>query len=233
MPKTVSIILPCYRPPLHWAQNLANVLLHLQEQLQASYSFEIILVNDGSDLEKSDIQILEQACSSFHLINIFPNQGKGNAVRIGALQAKGNILITTDIDFPYTIENFVSILHAVDTGADISWVVRGEDYYREIPLVRKWLSKLLQKFIEIGFNIPYSDTQGGLKGFNTTGKQALLATITPRYLYDLELIILGTKQRLKLAPIEGHLREKIKMSSMPIRIMLQELSSLLKIRFFH
>lgn len=233
MPKTVSIILPCYRPPLHWAQNLISVFKLLQEQIQPSFSLEIILVNDGSVLDKKDLQSIEEAIPLFKLVNVFPNQGKGNAVRIGALQSTADILLVTDIDFPYTIPNVITILKTIEAGADISWVVRSENYYKKIPLARKWLSKILQKIVKIAFHIPYSDTQGGLKGFNSKGKQVLLSTITPRYLYDLELIILGTRSQLKLVPIEGHLRDKIKMSSMTIRIMLQELSSLIKIRFSH
>lgn len=231
MPEIVSLMLPCYLPPVDWASHLVEVLDLIGQQLPAKYSLEIILVNDGSKLRHQDLDLLKNNFPGLIYIQSKQNHGKGHAVRLGAAAATGKFLIVTDIDVPYSLANFFSILQALEAGADISWVVRSPEYYHHIPKMRTFLSKLLQKIIQWSFHTPYSDTQGGLKGFSEKGKKILLETSIPRYLYDLELIILGHRKMARLHPIVGQLRKEINMSGMPLRNMLQELISLFVIRF--
>lgn len=225
----ISIILPCYRPLDEWEKNVVQHFRQICIHFHGRYQFELILVNDGSALSTSAIESLFNQIEFFNYISLPENTGKGNALREGALAAKGQWTILTDIDFPYTIQNLYQAIECLEQGADIAWVVRDPSYYKSVPAFRKILSRLLQTIISFGFKMPYRDTQGGLKGLSVRGKKMLQATHTPRYLYDLELIYQAYKNNLVLTPFVGQLRKNISFPSIPFSVLIAEFFSLLRL----
>ena len=159
----LSIILPCYNPADGWLQNIEQNFISLSKQFN---HFELIIVNDGST-KNFLLKEVEDLFSKYPKIKILAhskNCGKGYALREGVEAASGEIIIYTDIDFPYTQESFFKIYAAlINQNADVAIGIRGEEYYTHLPKTRVRISKLLRWFIKKFLRIPTDDTQCGLK----------------------------------------------------------------------
>lgn len=203
-------------------------MLQIQQEINA---VELIMVNDGSynlklfdELKNLNPKIV------FTALAYTENKGKGFALRYGVHQAKGELIIYTDVDFPYTLESFFKIYSSLqNVQGDVVMGIRGEEYYSHLSNTRVRISKLLRWFIKKFLHIPTDDTQCGLKGFNQRGKEIFLNTTINRYLFDLEFIFLAAKSKLKIKTVEVELRSEVQLSIMSSKILLQEFGNFLKI----
>lgn len=185
---------------------------------------ELIIVNDGStnglfqEVQKSFVEH-----KSVKIVTYEHNKGKGYALRNGVKAGSGDLLIYTDVDFPYTIESFMGIFNQLkNKPTDVAIGIRGEEYYRHLPETRVRISKMLRWLIKTFLRLPTDDTQCGLKGFNQKGKDAFEQTSINRYLFDLEFVFLCGVNKLQVATVEVKLRPEVQMSKMNWKVLLQE-----------
>ncbi len=226
--KKISVILPCYNPDKNWA---VNILIRYNEiiTLLSSYSFELIIVDDGCSFNISnDLKQISRKFDNTQIVDYPLNKGKGYAIREGMKKATGNLIVYTDVDFPYTNESFVNIIEGL-VDADITIGTRGDNYYQNIPAHRAIISKLLKFLIKTSLRIPTNDTQGGLKGIKRSAKSIFLQTETNRYLFDLEFVCLAAKhkQRIKLIPVV--LNEQTMVRKVNFKVVSKELINFIKI----
>lgn len=230
--KHLDIVLPCYNPPEGWTQNIIDSIRQLESTL-ADVNIHVILVNDGSSQQIPDekIDILETNLSSFVYVPYYPNRGKGYALRQGVIQSEHDICIFTDIDFPYTQESILKLYEALDKGkTDVAVGIKDTSYYQHLPAFRVRISKLLRFFIRSFLRISITDTQCGLKGFNTAGKEIFLQTSIDRYLCDLEFIFLVDRQKqLVMKPIHVSLKPGVVFSEVSWRILATEGINFMKV----
>ena len=229
---SVDIILPAFNPSSNWTSNLINACNELQSQI--GYSMNIILVDDGStvSLEKGFDQVkthFENAVFLRHPQNL----GKGAAIKTGLKHSKSDIIIYTDVDFPYAVSSVVSLLKSLSSkDMDLLVGIRNTQYSGRLTLQRRLISGLLKLLNRTLLKLKVSDTQAGLKGLNARGRSLALDVKSNRYLFDLELV--------KLASIEPHfkvetetieLREGIKIPPMPLKTLMGEIFDLIRILF--
>jgi glycosyltransferase involved in cell wall biosynthesis len=231
----LAIVLPCYNPPTDWAQQIIATWRVLENQMPDA-DLSLIVVNDGSRIPLSINAILElkTAISAFELVDYAENQGKGYAVRTGMQRAKGDFFIYTDIDFPFEMNSFVQIYEVLKSGADVVCGVR-KKYDAQLKPKRKFLSfgsRMLNSWI---LRLPFSDTQGGLKGFNNAGREIFLTCEIKRYLFDTEFILRASKRKdVKVASVTIFARPEIVLSEMSLDVLSKEFDNifrLMKIRF--
>ena len=227
---SLSLILPCYNPSSEWLNRIEKNIPLLNSSIQ---NFELILVNDGSTkgLDKEAVKLLQQKYRFVTFINYFENKGKGFALREGVKSAKGELVIYTDVDFPYTHDGFLKIYTALVEGNDVAVGIRSKNYYTHLPAARINISKILRWFIKSFLRIPTDDTQCGLKGFNQKGKEVFLQTKINRYLFDLEFIFLAAKNKMKIKTVEVELRPEVQLSKMNWKILLTEFGNFLRVFF--
>ena len=91
-----------------------------------------------------------------------------------------------------------------------------------LPITRKIISKTLRFILKHLIRLPVSDTQCGLKGFNELGKQLLLETKINTYLFDLELVLLSRKNKLKISAVHVFLKEGVIFTRMKASILIKE-----------
>jgi glycosyltransferase involved in cell wall biosynthesis len=226
----VSIVLPCFNPPEGWASNIIEQYTTLTGQI--SDTLQVILVNDGSTaaLSEKDIHNLQNSIKDFILVSYSSNKGKGNAIREGVKKAAGDIIIYTDIDFPYTNDSIVSIYQALKSNStDIAIGVKNQSYYEHVPPARRAISKGLRWMIKTFFTIPFTDTQCGLKGFQKHVSLLFVNTSINRYLFDLEFIRSGYKKKYRIQAIPVELKDGIQFRKIDYRILIPELYNLLKL----
>ena len=89
----VSILMP--------AHNEGDILYNVVEEMtKLNYpSYEIIMINDGSSDNTSEVlKNLAKAYDMVRVIDLKPNCGKANALYLGTIAAKGEILVGVDAD---------------------------------------------------------------------------------------------------------------------------------------
>lgn len=229
---SIDIVLPCFNPQADWDKRLISSYLLLSEKVGTN-TIHIILVNDGSDekyISETQIHQLKTQIPNFQYYTYSKNMGKGYAVRYGVQKSTAEICIYTDIDFPYTPESQISIIQSLMHGADIAAGIKNKSYYKQVPILRRIISKTLRYFTAFFLRLKINDTQCGLKGFNQKGKEIFLKTSMNRYLFDLEFIyVASSKKNLKIEEVPVQLNEGVIFSRMPLKILFTELMSFISI----
>ena len=186
-------------------------------------------------LKKSLDQFLLLAINSianFQYIENKENRGKGYAIRCGMTKASGDYIIYTDIDFPYSVDSTVAIYNQLMLDkCDVAAGVKDKAYYKDVPKMRKVISKGLQFFTKTLLSLPISRTQCGLKGFKKSIKYLFLETTIDRYLFDIEFLRNAYKKKYKVVPIPVVLNENVVFRKMNYKILLPEILNFVKLLF--
>ncbi len=153
----VSIVLPVHNEQGHLLQEI----MRIRESMDASsYTYEIIVVDDGSTDGSGDI--LERL-RDITLIRFRSNHGSGYARRYGTLAAKGRIVVWTDVDMTYPNHLIPRLLDNLDgydqiVGARSS--ERGSVRFLRVPA--KWFIRKLASILSKA-DIP--DLNSGFRAF--------------------------------------------------------------------
>ena len=229
----LSIILPCFNPQEKWEHTVASAYEQISSLIPDD--IEIILINDGSTktISVDSLEYLKNRIPLFRYISYSNNKGKGFAIREGVKACKGSYVIYTDIDFPYENQCLVGVYQSLVDGNDVVIGVKDRSYYKNVPFIRKLISKILRRLIRFSLSMPISDTQCGLKGFKAVHKSIFLQTKIDRYLFDLEFVyaVSSHKPPLKIVPIEIALKPGIIFRKMNAKIVFKEFRNFLTIVF--
>jgi glycosyltransferase involved in cell wall biosynthesis/O-antigen/teichoic acid export membrane protein len=185
----VTVVLPCHNV----GTGLRQVLSTLRRELLDIGSNEIIVVSDGSTDET--VTIGEEFAGDGVRVLVQPvRNGKGSALRVGLLQARGKYVAFMDADGDIDPEGIVPFLEIMRLyHPDI---VLGSKRHPlsvvDYPLLRRQMSWAYHKLVRALFCVKVRDTQTGLKLI----RRQTLAAVLPhmmekRYAFDLELIIVA------------------------------------------
>jgi glycosyltransferase involved in cell wall biosynthesis len=177
------------------------------------------------------LNTLSVAIPDITIVQYDTNRGKGYATRKGVEAAKGDIVIYTDVDFPYNTDSIVEVYRKLDANeCDVAAGVKDNDYYAHVPAVRRLISRILRFFIRLFLSMPVTDTQCGLKGMRQSAMGVFLSTTIDRYLFDLEFIykcFSGGKLRVQAVPVR--LKEDVQFRKMDYRILLPEMVNFIRL----
>src|SRR5580692_3229489 len=92
----LSVVVPAYNEEERLPRTLARLHEYYSSQ---DYPYDVTVVSDGSK-DGTSALVREFAAShpNIDLIDYSPNRGKGNAVRVGMLRAKGDYILFCDAD---------------------------------------------------------------------------------------------------------------------------------------
>ncbi len=225
-------MLPCFNPGHTWHFELEKFFQAANNHFQLNF----IIVNDGSSATSPAAQIaFLQNLNIPHSYFEYPlNQGKGYALRYGVAKSSAPFVVYTDIDFPFTNQSMLNLMHALALNeADVVLGHRSESYYRQkMSWFRKSLSQTFRVFIKRFLNMRITDTQCGLKGFNAKGKAKFLQTTINRYLFDFEFVYtISNDPEISVKTSEAELKENVLFSKMRFKILVQETFNLMKVLF--
>lgn len=104
----LSIIIPAYNE----AERIPKTLLDMDRRLSGVlYSYEIIVVNDGSKDNTAEVVTgMMKMVKNLKLIDNKENKGKGGVVKQGMLNARGAIRLFTDADNSTSIDQFEKMM---------------------------------------------------------------------------------------------------------------------------
>lgn len=159
---SVSVVVPCYNE----GENLENGALDsvYQYLLKQQYSWEVIVVNDGSsDHSKQLVQAFIRDKKNVRLLDIL-HSGKPTAVWAGVRESRGDIILVTDMDQSAPIEEMEKLLIWYQQGYDVVIGSRGVDRegFNFTRKIGSFIFRNIRRFFILGNII---DTQCGFKSF--------------------------------------------------------------------
>src|SRR5258708_18033315 len=199
----LSIIIPAYNE----AERIPKTLIDMDKRLEnASYSYEILVVNDASTDNTAEIVAnMASMVRNLKLIDIPDNCGKGGTVRRGMLLATGQVRLFTDADNSTSIDQFDQMMPFFKEGYDVvigSRTVRGakldppESIYRQIP--GKLGNLLIQALLLPGI----WDTQCGFKAFTEdAAKKIFELSRINGWGFDVEVLSLAKHMGYKIKEV--------------------------------
>src|SRR5262245_20977243 len=148
----VSVVWPFYNE----AETIESAIEQLLAQLSSlSVEWELIVVNDGST--DGSEQIAQKLCRRYPRLRAFGyrfNRGRGYALRTGIAAARGEIIVTTEIDLSWGERIVQDLVEAMQSWPDVDIVVAsphlegaGPSGYRNVPFKRVLLSRLGNRVI--------------------------------------------------------------------------------------
>ena len=153
----VSVVLPVYNERGHLRAEIERI----QTALSASpYTFEIIVVDDGSDDgSEADLPTIE----GIRLIRHAHNRGAGTARRTGTTAARGRIVVWTDVDMSYPNDEIPRLVKEMDGYDHVVGARRTEEGTKRLARVpAKWSIRKLASYLT---ETDIKDLNSGLRAF--------------------------------------------------------------------
>lgn len=227
----LDIVCPCYNPAPDFIGQLGGPLATLRARYPEQ-RLHLIVVNDGSPrgFGPEEHAALSAAIPDAEIVDI-PHGGKGAAIRAGIARSTAPYTIYTDIDMPYAIESTCRVIDRIFAGCDVVIAVRNRSYHARLSFLRKLMSYGSKALNRLFLNIPYTDTQGGLKGLSPRAREVMLRTRIDDFLFDTEFVVLSARdsRRFRIEEVETTLREGVVMSAMSGNVLLRELKNFFRI----
>ncbi|HET6610760.1 MAG TPA: dolichyl-phosphate beta-glucosyltransferase [Kofleriaceae bacterium] len=204
MHKDLSLIIPAFNE----AQRLGPTLHRVAEFLASSgLTYEIVVVNDGSSDDTAELARATQAeIPALRLISYPHNRGKGHAVRLGMMAARGRVRVMFDADGATPPEEIPKVFNPVALGqVDIaigSRYVGGAHVANPQPRWRRAWSRIVNRVVRQSFGFQLADTQCGLKAFSAAAADAVFPWLeTAGWAFDIEALALATREGLTIREI--------------------------------
>jgi len=231
MAKDIDLILPCFNPPPDFPDVICEYFRNLKRHF-SDRTLNLYVVNDGSIVNFTEIEIkkLLSGIESVQIISYPVNKGKGYALRKGVAETMSPLVVYTDYDFPFGIETMINLVEVLDKGADIVLISRDREYYKVLPPLRRFYSKSSRLLNQYILGLEYPEAQGGLKGFNSNGKDIFMKTTIDEFLFDTEFIFRALKEKhISIVSIQGNTRKGIRPNRIPLRVLRKEILNFFKI----
>jgi glycosyltransferase involved in cell wall biosynthesis len=175
---------------------------------QPSYSFRIVIADNGSTDQTPDIaESLSQKYPEVSWTRL-EVRGRGRALRKAWLESDADILTYMDVDLSTGLSAFPKLVSAIGEGGfDLaigSRLMRGSAVSKR-TMKREITSRTYNLIIKAMFFTRFSDAQCGFKAISRRAAQFLIPKVKDQgWFFDSELLILAEKGgfRIKDVPVE-------------------------------
>ena len=199
----LSVVIPAYN---EHARLPRTVLDTIRWCTTHGLDFEVILVDDGSRdetlalgrlFEESDVRVRLLAC---------PHMGKGAAVRMGMLNAKGHIMLFMDADGATPLDEIPKLLAAIEEGYDVAIGSRVAQHPGEVEvktwLHRRFIGRIFAFLVSLLAFEGIADTQCGFKMFRREAAAAIFSRQeTVGFAFDVEILFIARRLSLSIAEV--------------------------------
>lgn len=187
----LSIIVPAYNEE----QRLPATLVRMREYLDGrDEPYELLVVDDGSaDSTLSMARKIAEDWPQMQVLALAENTGKGAAVRLGMLTAKGEHRIFSDADLSTPIEEIERLrerLHGQCAVAIASRALPESQIDVHQPGRREVMGRTYNRLLQIAALKGLHDTQCGFKAFTAEAAIACFEPLrTLRFGFDAEVLL--------------------------------------------
>jgi len=201
----LSIVIPAYNEE----QRITPTLDRLHAFLASgTKSYEIVVVDDGSTDGTADLveRLALERIPHLRVVRSTPNRGKGAAVRVGMLAARGEVRVMCDADGSMPPEETPKLLAKIATGnveiAIGSRYAEGAAPNTSQPRWRVLWSRLCNKVIQRYLVPGVKDTQCGFKAFTADAARDLFGRARiDGWAFDLEVLALARRRGWGIAEV--------------------------------
>ena len=153
----VSVVLPVFNE----VDNLEEEVNRVRKALDNSgMSYEVIVVDDGSTDGSGE---LADSIDGIETIRFANNRGAGSARKFGTMQARGEVVVWTDVDMTYPNDKIAELVRDLDGYDQVVGARRTEEgTVRLLRRPAKWLIRRLASYLS-RTNIP--DLNSGFRAF--------------------------------------------------------------------
>ena len=206
MSASLSIVIPAYNEAVRLANTLSAVVNYLREHWPDG---EVIVVDDGSADNTAGIarEIFNSSGKlRTSVISYKSNLGKGRAVRLGLLAARGDVVLFSDADLSTPITEAPKLVEPILNGQfDVTFGSRALDR-KLIGVHQSWRreqgGRVFNLVVRLATGMPFWDTQCGFKAFRmSTCRPLIEAATVDRFGFDVELLYLAFRAGLNLKEI--------------------------------
>ncbi len=202
----LSVIIPAYNEAKRLPLTLIDVDRHLSEQ---EYSYEIIVVNDGStDVTAEVVERFKPLIENLKIINNKENRGKGAVVKQGMLAARGNWRVFMDADNSTSVVEFNKMMPYLDEGLEViigSRAVKGAKMDPPQPIHKRFAGRLGNWFIRLMVLKGVKDSQCGFKCFSEEAAERIFPLLRiDRWGFDVEALAIARALGYKVKEMPVH-----------------------------
>lgn len=236
----LSVVIPAYNEETNIRLGALDKVLRYLDR--ARYSWEVIIVDDGSS--DGTKKLLEEYRKSNKKVTVIhnPHQGKAGTVITGMLAARGAIVLFSDLDQATPISELAKVLPWFDQKFDV--VIGSRSGRREgAPLTRIIMARgfMFLRSAILGLK-GITDTQCGFKAFRRevaqdifgrlklygNNKEVSGSMVTAGF--DIETLFLARKlgYKIKEVPVEWHYVETRRVN--PLKDSIQGFMDIIRIR---
>jgi glycosyltransferase involved in cell wall biosynthesis len=205
----VSVICPFYNEAELIEHAIRTMLAHLATLDRA---WELIVVNDGSRDGSGEIaRRLLREDPRLRVLEYSLNRGRGHALRTGIAAARGEIIVTTEIDLSWGEDIVHRLVDAMDRWPEADMVVASPNLpggaYRNVPLKRVLISKFGNRVIRMFTGDRVTMNTGMTRAYRREAIQSLPVTEDGKE-FHLEVILKATAFGYRIREIPSILEWK-------------------------
>ncbi|HEX2934262.1 MAG TPA: glycosyltransferase family 2 protein [Bacteroidales bacterium] len=215
---TISLIIPAYNEESIIEHCMGEILRYVTS-LKDKYDWEILLINDGSKDKTGELaDKLAKESDIIRVIHHPINKNLGCAMRTGFANAKGEYIITYDLDLSYSPDHIGSLADTIiSTQADL---VLASPYMKggkvtDVPFLRIIMSKWANRFMNFASKKKVFTYSGMVRAYRSDFIKNLNLKST-NYSINAEIIFKAQILRARIVEIPAHLdwsfQNKIKKS---------------------
>ncbi len=199
----LSVIIPVFNEQ----KRLGNINSIIDFFKKQKFSWEVIIINDGSTDKTLKLLNSLQKKLKFKLVSYAPNRGKGAAIKQGMLSAKGKYRFFLDVDLSTPITEFNKLLPHFKKYPIIigSRKMKNSKIIIRQPIVREALGKMFTKMSQTILQMDISDFTCGFKCFSDKAAEEIFSRQQiGRWGFDSEILYIGKikKHSIKEIPVE-------------------------------
>ena len=184
--KEISVIVPVFNEKYESLLNLNKIDEYMKSR---NMDFEIILINDGSNIHKEGLDRIINENKNIKRIDLDKNRGKGYAFKKGVMESKYSHILLTDLDLSAPIEEVEKLEpHIFNNDIVIGSRYKNNNLNRSVPrkIVGLISNVVIKKILVPNIN----DTQCGFKLFS---RKSISKIISKQTIYKYKKLLLNGK----------------------------------------
>ena len=192
----ITILIPCFNEEKVIGHNIQKIHNFFENK---KYIFELVVINNAST--DNTLKVLKEINKAYEIKILNENKkGKGNAIKLGLLNAKYDNVLILDADLSTDINELKDEWLKLENTLLIGSRVLGEEI--DTPKIRRFSGFILNYIIRLFFDIEFRDTQCGFKFIAYENINSLANDLSIEgFMYDLDLITSCKKMRIDIKEI--------------------------------
>lgn len=224
LPPSLSLIIPAYNEEFRLPVVLANIVDYLTTSGRTA---EVIVVDDGSQDKTADVALSYKALLPLRVLRSSKNCGKGAAVKLGVLNARGDRILFLDADGSALLSQLARLESYLEQGYQIAFGSRAlndPNVQIEARFYRKFLGRIFHSFARWILPTGIQDSQCGFKLFTREAAFKIFKRLNCNgFSFDVEVFVHADQLELtwKEVAIDWHHtpNSKLNLTSTPIKML--------------